>query len=254
MDLSMHRILLTNDDGIHAPGLQLLEKILRRYTDDVWVVAPAEERSGASHSISMHDPIRVRELDDRHFAIKGTPTDCALMGIYEIMPEPPTLMLSGINWGANLAEDITYSGTAAAAMEGALLGVPSIALSQVHSFGHVHWDTAETFLPQVLAGILATGFDPGTFVNVNFPPVAVDAVSGVRVTSLGQRPAGSFTPERRVDARTKPYYWIKLTYKDGNEHPGTDLRAMADGAVSVTPIQMDMTATSMKARLERAYS
>lgn len=253
MDLSKHRILLTNDDGIHAPGLQLLERILRRYTDNVWVVAPSEERSGASHSISMHDPIRMRELDDRHFAIKGTPTDCALMGIYEIMPEPPTLMLSGINWGANLAEDITYSGTAAAAMEGALLGVPSVALSQVHSFGHVHWDTAEAFLPQVLEGILTTGFDPGTFVNVNFPPVAAAAVSGVRVTTLGQRPAGSFTPVRREDARTKPYYWIKLTYQDGNEHPGTDLRAMADGAVSVTPIQLDMTAHAMKARMERAF-
>ena len=257
MDLSGHRILLTNDDGIHAQGIELLEKIVRRYTNDVWVVAPAEERSGASHSISMHDPIRMRQLDDRHFAIKGTPTDCALMGIYEIMPQPPTLMLSGINWGANLAEDLTYSGTAAAAMEGALLGVPSIALSQVHAFGHVHWDTAEAWIERVISGILATGFDKGTFVNVNFPPVPPGEVRGIRVAQLGQRAPGSFVPESRVDARTKPYYWIKLTYRDGSDGgapEGTDLRAIAEGEVSVTPIQLDMTAPAMKSRMERAFS
>jgi len=253
MDLSGHRILLTNDDGIHAPGLVLLEKVVRRFTDQVWVVAPSEERSGAGHSISMHDPIRVRALDDRHHAVKGTPTDCALMGIYELMPQPPTLMLSGVNWGANLAEDITYSGTAAAAMEGALLGVPSVAFSQVHDMKDVYWDTAEAFLPAVLEGILKIGFEPGTFVNVNFPPVAPDQVRGIRVVDQGQRPPGSFIPEPRVDARTKPYYWIRIAYKPGNDHPGTDLGAIADGAIAVTPIQLNMTAHAMKDRLTRAF-
>jgi 5'-nucleotidase len=253
MNLSGHRILLTNDDGIHAPGIVLLEKIIRRFTDQVWVVAPSEERSGASHSISMHDPIRVRALDSHHYAVKGTPTDCALMGIYELMPEPPTLMLSGINWGANLAEDITYSGTAAAAMEGALLGVPSIALSQVHQMSEVHWETTEAFLPTVLDGILKAGFDKGTFVNVNFPPVPPDQVRGIRVVEQGQRPAGSFIPEPRVDARTKPYYWIKIAYKPGNEHAGTDLKAINDAEIAVTPIQLDMTARAMKDRLSRAF-
>lgn len=254
MNLSGHRILLTNDDGIHAPGIMLLEKFIRQFTDDVWVVAPSEERSGAGHSISMHDPIRVRALDDRHFAVKGTPTDCALMGIYELMPQPPTLMLSGINWGANLAEDITYSGTAAAAMEGALLGVPSIALSQVHHMSEVHWATAETYLAQVLEGILKTGFDPGTFVNVNFPAVPPDQVRGIRVVDQGQRPTGSFIPEARVDARTKPYYWIKIAYKPGNDHAGTDLKAIADGEIAVCPIQLNMTARAMKERLGRAFT
>ncbi|MCA3435823.1 MAG: 5'/3'-nucleotidase SurE [Rhodobacter sp.] len=254
MDLTGHRILLTNDDGIHASGLILLEKVIRQFTDQVWVVAPAEERSGAGHSISMHDPIRVRALDDHHFAVKGTPTDCALMGIYELMPQPPTLMLSGVNWGANLAEDITYSGTAAAAMEGALLGVPSIAFSQVHHMKEVHWATAEAFLPRVLDGILKTGFDPGTFVNVNFPAIPPDQVRGIRVTDQGMRPPGSFIPEGRVDARTKPYYWIRIAYKPGNDHEGTDLRAMTDREVSVTPIQLDMTARAMKDRLNRAFT
>lgn len=253
MNLSGHRILLTNDDGIHAPGIILLEKVIRRFTDQVWVVAPTEERSGAGHSISMHDPIRVRALDSHHFAVKGTPTDCALMGIHELMPAPPTLMLSGINWGANLAEDITYSGTAAAAMEGALLGVPSIALSQVHHMSEVHWDTAEAFLPTVLDGILKAGFDKGTFVNVNFPPVPPDQVRGIRVVEQGQRPPGSFIPEARVDARTKPYYWIKIAFNPGNEHAGTDLRAINDGEIAVTPIQLDMTARAMKERLASAF-
>src|SRR6267154_1532625 len=127
--LSKHRLLLVNDDGIDAPGIILLEKIIRRYTDEVWVVAPDEEKSGASHSISMNVPVRVRKRDDRHFAIKGTPTDCVLLGVYELMGgEKPDGLLSGINRGPNLAEDITYSGTASAAIEGAMLGIPSIAL------------------------------------------------------------------------------------------------------------------------------
>lgn len=253
MDLSAHRILLTNDDGIHAPGIILLEEIIRRYTDQVWVVAPNEERSGASHSISMHDPIRLRTIDERHHAIKGTPTDCALMAIYELMPVRPTLMISGINAGANLAEDVTYSGTASAAMEGALLGVPSIALSLVHNKGDLHWDAAEAYLPQVLEGILKAGFLPGTFVNVNFPSVPPSDVRGIRVVEQGQRPEGSFIPEHRVDARGKDYYWIKIAYKPGNDHPGTDLRAIADNEISVCPIQLDMTARAMSAQLTKVF-
>jgi 5'-nucleotidase len=261
MDLSGHRVLLTNDDGIHAPGIQLLEKIILQCTDDVWVVAPGEECSGASHSISMHNPIRLREIDQRHFAINGTPTDCALMAIYEIMPQPPTLILAGINWGENLAEDLIYSGTTATATEGAFLGVPSIAFSQVHSFDHVRWDTAETFLPHVLEHILEFGLEPGTFINVNFPPVAPDEVKGIRVTDQGIRQAGSFKPERRVDTRMKPYYWIKITYLEKNrrsigvdEQTDTDLRAIANGEISVTPVQLDMTARGMKKRLKQTFS
>src|SRR5215510_6429163 len=147
--LNKQRILIVNDDGIEGPGIKLLEQLAREITDDVWVVAPNEEKSGFSHSISMTIPIRVRKIDDRHFAVKGTPTDCALLAIYDIMgDERPTALLAGINRGANLAEDITYSGTAAAAMEGALLGVRSIALSQVFTIGKtVYWDTAQQHAP-----------------------------------------------------------------------------------------------------------
>jgi 5'-nucleotidase len=152
-DLSLQRILIVNDDGIDGTGIKLLEELAREITDDVWVVAPDEEKSGFSHSISMTVPIRVRKLDDRHFAVKGTPTDCALLAIYEFMgDERPTALLSGINRGANLAEDITYSGTAAAAMEGAILGVRSIALSQVFTIGgEAHWQTARG-LPRLSFG------------------------------------------------------------------------------------------------------
>src|SRR5258708_3784071 len=141
------RVLIVNDDGIDAPGIVLLEELVRTFTDQVWVVAPDEERSGAGHSLSLSHPIRVRQRDDRHFAIKGTPTDCTLLGVYDLMGgEKPDVLLSGINRGPNLAEDITYSGTASAAIEGAMLGIPSIALSQIMTYqSEVHSDTARRY-------------------------------------------------------------------------------------------------------------
>lgn len=250
--LGDHRILIVNDDGIDAPGLKLLEELARELTGDVWVVAPDEEKSGFSHSISMTVPIRVRKLDDRHFAVKGTPTDCALLAIYEFMDRPPTVLLSGINRGANLAEDITYSGTAAAAMEGALLGVRSIALSQVFAFGGpVHWPTARAFTPPLLKRLLACDWEPGAFVNVNFPDVPAESVAGVRVTSQGRRLPGSFRPVRRIDEREFPYYWIKLAYKVGELEEGTDLHAIAANEVSVTPMHMDFTSSGFRRYLDR---
>lgn len=248
--LSNQRVLIVNDDGVHARGIGLLEEIVRRFTDDVWVVAPDEERSGASNSISMHSPIRMRQIDDRRYAIKGTPTDCALMAVYELMDEKPTLLLSGINRGANLAEDIFYSGTVAAAMEGAILGIPSIAFSQIFTLrGDVHWSTAEKYAPTLIEKLLAVEWRPNTFVNVNFPDAPPEKVTGVRVVAQGLRPPGSFTPKRRVDERDVPYYWIKLSYKEGDIAPGTDLEAARDLAVSICPIQLDLTSASFRKRL-----
>jgi 5'-nucleotidase len=254
-DLSAHRVLLVNDDGIDAQGLKMLEQIVRGITDDVWVVAPDEEKSGFSHSISMTIPIRVRKVDDRHFAIKGTPTDCALLAIYELMGDKkPTVLLSGINRGANLAEDVTYSGTAAAAMEGALLGVRSIALSQCFTIGGpVYWETAQRYTRPVLEKLLTCDWEPGSFVSVNFPDTTPDKVSGLRVTTQGRRLPGSFMPVRRVDERDFPYYWIKLAYKTAELEPGTDLHAIADNAVSITPFQMDLTANGFRHYLDSAF-
>jgi 5'-nucleotidase len=250
---SAHRVLLVNDDGIDAQGLTILEEQVRRFTDDVWVIAPDEEKSGFSHSISMTIPIRVRKIDERHFAIKGTPTDCALLAIYDLMGGlKPTVLISGINRGANLAEDVTYSGTAAAAMEGALLGIRSIAMSQVFTIGGpVHWDTAQRYTVPVLEMLLTCDWEPGSFVSVNFPDAPPDQVSGVQVTTQGRRLPGSFLPVRRVDERAFPYYWIKLAYQTGTTVPGTDLHAIAENAVSITPMQLDLTSNSFRHYLDR---
>lgn len=248
--LADHRVLIVNDDGLHAPGIKLLEKVVREHCSDVWVVAPDEEKSGASHSVSMHVPIRLRQLGDRHVAVKGSPTDCVLMALQEIMPELPTLVLAGINRGGNLADEIHYSGTIAVAMEAALMGIPAIALSQVFERGSdVPWDTSERFAVPIIEQILDRGIPGGSFVNINFPPVVPDAVSGVEVVSMGRRPPGAFKTEGRVDNRQIPYYWVHLEPDAGGDEKGTDLRAMADAAISICPLQVDMTHRTMLSSL-----
>lgn len=246
------RVLIVNDDGIDGPGIVLLEEIVRQFTDDVWVVAPDEERSGAGHSLSMSLPIRMRQRDARHFAVKGTPTDCALLGIHELMTDRrPDLLLSGINRGPNLAEDITYSGTASAAMEGVMLGIPSVALSQIIRYqSEIHWDTARAYAPLVIRKLLGMRWRPGVFVNVNFPDCPPDSVKGIRVTRQGLRPTGAFVPVRRVDERHVPYYWIKAAFPAGGHEPGNDLQAALDNEVSITPLQVEMTAHAMVPELE----
>lgn len=237
------RVLIVNDDGIDGPGIVLLEKIARDFTDDVWVIAPDEERSGAGHSMSTYHPIRIRQRDERHFAVKGTPTDCALLGVHDLIPDrKPDVILSGINRGPNLAEDITYSGTASAAMEGAMLGIPAIALSQVfRPPSQPHWDTAETFAGPVIEKLLRADWRPGMFVNVNFPDCLPSEVQGTRITTQGLRPPGAFRPIRRVDERHIPYYWIRIEHPEGGRAPGNDLQAALDKEISITPLQIDMT-------------
>lgn len=249
------RVLLVNDDGIDAPGLVMLESIVRRFTDDIWVVAPDEERSGAGHSLATTNPIRVRQRDERHFAVKGTPTDCALLAIYELIEgKKPDILISGINRGPNIAEDITYSGTASAAMEGTLLGIPAIALSQFfRPPAEVPWDTAEKYAGEVIEKLLQLEWTPGLFVNVNFPGCPAHEVTGMRVTTQGQRPPGAFIPERRVDVRHVPYYWIKIMLPDGGHAPGNDIQAMLDKEISITPMQLEMTCHSALPRLEKLF-
>ena len=238
------RILIVNDDGIHAPGLALLEEIAREITDDVWVVAPDHERSGASHSISITLPIRMRQLDKKRYQIAGTPTDCVLMALSEFMTDrPPNVILAGINNGANLAEDLTYSGTVAAAMEGAIHGMRAIALSQIREPGHqADFAPAEMYAPDLVKRLVELDDWPqGSFINVNFPNVPPDEITGLRLTTQGQRPPGSLSIDARIDARAQPYYWVKIAYTAGNELPQTDLQAIAEKAVSITPVKMDFT-------------
>lgn len=240
------RILVTNDDGIHAPGLKILEEIANGLSKDVWIVAPEHEQSGASHSLTLTQPLRLRKISSRKFAVRGTPTDCVMMGVHEIMKDKrPALLLSGVNRGSNLGEDVTYSGTVAAAMEGTLLGIPSIALSQKLSPGHpVKWATTSHHAPKVIRKLLKKGWPKGVLININFPDVTSESVKGVQITRQGQRDLTDLMLDHRIDARGVPYYWIGFRHENGRSPKGTDIRAVDDGYIAVSPLQLDLTHTS----------
>jgi 5'-nucleotidase len=252
------RILLTNDDGIHAPGLAVLERIAARFSDDVWICAPAEEQSGAGHSLTLNRPVRLRQHDARRFSVTGTPTDAVTMALKKLLPAPPDLILSGVNRGANLGDDVTYSGTVSAAFEGALAGIRSVALSQVYASeglaDEVPFESAEFWGERVLAPLLGVPFAPRTLVNVNFPPLPAEAVKGIRVVRQGFHDYARGSVIESTDPRGFRYYWFGL---HGIEHtPGhaTDLEAIADGYVSVTPLQLDFTHDASLAALAGRYA
>jgi 5'/3'-nucleotidase len=253
------RILLTNDDGVNASGLKVLEGIARLFSDDVWVVAPTEEQSGAGHSLTLTRPVRLRKLGERRFCVTGTPTDAVMMAIAHVMKdEPPGLILSGVNRGANLGEDVTYSGTCSAAMEGALAGIPSVALSQGYAregMGDtVPFAAAEAWAEQVLRPLLETPMAPRTLVNVNFPALPPGEVKGVRVVRQGLRDYGRLRIVRRTDPRGYDYFWFGLGPMIETPGHSTDLEAVADGFVSVTPLHLDLTHDASLARLTELYA
>ena len=237
------RILVANDDGINAPGLKVLERIARALSDDVWIVAPEVEQSGAAHALTLHEPLRLRKISSRRYAVRGTPTDAVVMGINQVITgRKPDLVLSGVNRGGNLAEDVTYSGTVAAAMEGALLGLPAIALSQAYRLPDpVHWSTAESHAPDLIRTLVKTGWPQDVLININFPPVAADKVTGTEVTVQGRRDIGSIILHTREDPRGNPYYWLGFRRQAGTPGEHSDLAAMARGAISVTPLKVDLT-------------
>ena len=237
------RVLVTNDDGIHAPGLTTLEKIAAAVSDDVWVVAPAEEQSGAGHSLSLADPLRYRHIEGQRYEVAGTPTDCVLMAVRKIMPGLPDLVLSGVNRGQNIADDVTYSGTIAAAMEGTTLGLKSIAWSQVtgiHGNG-ISYAVAEAFGPALVKKLAAMSFGPGVLMNVNFPDCRPEEMAGIEVTRQGKRDQNLLTIDERIDARGRPYYWLGFQRERGNPALGTDLWAVFNKRISVTPLHMNLT-------------
>jgi 5'-nucleotidase len=240
------RILLTNDDGVRAPGLKVLEKIAGQLSDDVWIVAPTEEQSGAGHSLTLTVPVRLRKLGEKRFCVTGTPTDAVMMAIAWIMKdEPPDLILSGVNRGANLGEDCTYSGTVSAAMEGALAGIKSIALSQSYAregMGDtVPFAAAEAWAEKVLRPLIAADMAPRTLVNVNFPALPPTEVRGIKVVRQGIRDYGRLRIEQRSDPRGYHYYWFGLGPMLQTPGHSTDLEAIADGFISVTPLHLDLT-------------
>ena len=241
------RILCTNDDGIHAPGLQVVEQIARSLSDDVWIVAPELDQSGVSHSLSLNDPLRLREVSPRHFAVRGTPTDCVIMGARHILGDKlPDLVLSGVNKGRNVAEDVVYSGTIAGALEGTILGFPSFALSQEFSIETRNaplWETALKFGPDIIRKVIGAGVTRNTVINVNFPSCMPDDVKGIRITRQGKRNQGFLKIDRRHDGRGNPYFWIGFERAAMMDAPaeGTDLAALAARYVSVTPLRLDRT-------------
>jgi 5'-nucleotidase len=251
------RILLTNDDGIHAEGLASLERIARTISDDVWVVAPEHDQSGFAHSLSLSEPLRMRKIDERHYALRGTPTDCVIMGARKLMPGLPDLILSGVNSGSNVADDVTYSGTVAGAMEGALLGIRSIAVSQAYNVRNqervVPYETAEALAPALFDKLLKTDLPPGVFLNVNFPNCSPDEVEGTFVTSQGKYVHGLWI-EERADGRGFPYYWMRFGRQTAEMKPGTDMAAVNDKFVSVTPLKLDLTAHEVKDSLAKALA
>lgn len=241
-DLKAARILISNDDGIHGPGLEVLERVARSLSDDVWTVVPETEQSGAGHSLTLHHPLRIRQAAERRFAVDGTPTDSVLLAVNHILKDrKPDLVLSGVNRGANLGEDVTYSGTVAAAMEGTLMGIPSIALSQVFASPEpVKWHTAEAHAPEIIAKLIREGWGRNVLMNINFPDVDAEAVSGVEMTCQGKRKIGDDLVERR-DPRGRPYIWIGPQRRGEDATAGSDLGAIARGAVSITPLCVDLT-------------
>jgi 5'-nucleotidase len=253
------RILCTNDDGIHAPGLKIIEDIARKLSDDVWVVAPELDQSGVSHSLSLNDPMRLREVGSRHFAVRGTPTDCVIMGSRHVLGDTrPDLVLSGVNKGRNAAEDVVYSGTIAGALEGTILGLPSFALSQEFTLETRQkplWDTALAFGPDVIRSVIKLGVPRDTVINVNFPACMPEEVKGVVVTRQGKRNQGFLRVDERRDGRGNPYYWIGFERLSVVDVPaeGTDLAALGAHYVSVTPLRLDRTDDAFSDKLRTVW-
>ncbi|MFA6125029.1 5'/3'-nucleotidase SurE [Sphingomonas sp.] len=252
------RILLTNDDGYHAPGLKILEAIAARFSDDVWIVAPADEQSGAGHSLTLTRPLRVRQHGEKRFAVAGTPTDAVMMALARIMRDAkPDLILSGVNRGANLAEDVTYSGTVSAAMEGALAGVRSIALSQVHDregLGDAApFEAATAWGERVLRPLIDAPLEPRSLVNINFPTGPANAVKGIKIVQQGLRDYGRLQIVTNRDPRGYDYHWFALGPTVETPAHATDLEAVADGFVAVTPLHLDLTHRPSLAMLGSLY-
>jgi len=253
------RILVTNDDGAGAHGLSVLHQIARALSDDVWIVAPETNQSGASHALTLQVPLRYREIGERAFAVRGTPADCVIMGVKHVLKDKaPDLVLSGVNHGANLAEDVTYSGTIAGAMEGTLLGVRSIAMSLTIGFdpeGRQHWKTPLEHGPRLVAKLLSSPWPANTLMNINYPDRAPTDVAGVLATSQGQRDQGGLAVTERRDTWGDPYFWVGGGGRSRTEPPaGTDLRAIADGFISVTPLHLDLTHQGLREALQQTLS
>lgn len=232
------RILITNDDGHRAEGLIALAEAFGN-EHEVWIVAPDREQSACSHKLTLTRPLRLFSHGLRNYSIDGTPTDCVYMAVHHLMPEKPDLLLSGINCGPNMGDDVTYSGTVAAAMEGTVLEIPSIAVSSA-GFTDLRYDGACEVVRHLAERVTTEGLPPGTLLNVNVPPQQTPEKIRMQTTRLGRRNY-SQSIIRRNDPRDKPYFWIGGDANGSVKAEGSDITAIEDGSVSVTPLNLDMT-------------
>lgn len=242
MVLSTHKknplILVSNDDGFYSEGIKVLAKKLKPL-GTVVTVAPDQERSAASHSLTLHRPLRVKKMKPDVYAVDGTPTDCITLGVKELLPKPPDLIVSGINKGGNLGDDVHYSGTVSAAVEGGIMGIPSIAISLMGR-DDFHFETAAHFAVRLAKLVLKKGLPPGIILNMNVPNVSLKQIKGYQYTKQGKRNYGDIIAER-IDPRGRKYYWI-----GGDEHgfediPHSDCNAVLANSVSITPIRVNLT-------------
>ena len=278
------RILLTNDDGIDAEGLAALERIARHFSDDIWIVAPDKERSGSGCSLSFSSPMRMFQKDERKFAVDGTPVDCVMIALHHLMEDnPPDLVLSGVNHGQNIAEDLIYSGTVSGAIQGCMAGIASISLSQAFGFARtsnknsahvmrdgvtrdgvtrdgvfkINWQTAEQHAPAIISQLLEQGWEKDVLVNVNFPDRLPEDVEGVSVTRQGRRDHPLLRMDARHDPRGRPYFWVGFNRFLSMPEVGSDLHAIYSGRISVTPIHLNLTHQptheSLDARLNASF-
>lgn len=247
------RILVTNDDGINAPGIDSCARIAGALSDDVWIIGPEFDQSGVAHSLSLNDPLRMRRIEERRIAVRGTPTDCVIMAVRHVLKDKrPDLVLSGVNRGQNLAEDVTYSGTVAGAMEGTILGIPSIALSQCfgpNTRDNPSYDTAEAHAPKLIKRLLEEGIPPAVLLNINFPDCRPSEVKGTNAAVQGRRDPGLMHIDERKDGRGNPYYWLGFTRQRSIPANGSDLWAIENKCISVTPLRLDMTDEPFLTRL-----
>jgi 5'-nucleotidase len=252
------RILISNDDGINSAGIKKLEVVARSLAKDVWVVAPQTEQSATGHSLTLRSPLRINKLGKNRFSVNGTPTDCVLLALNKIMKgNPPDLVLSGINYGSNLGEDMTYSGTVAAAMEATLSGIPAIALSQeltkMSPDNKIDWTPAEAFSKKVIKKVLSVAWPRDVLINVNFPPVPSTQVKGIEVTREGRRKLGDEIVESK-DPRGVPYFWIGAQKQSSDYSSGTDLAAIDNDLISVSPLSINLTHRATMIKLKEAFT
>ena len=238
------RILLTNDDGIHATGFAALQKLAAALSDEVWCVAPETDQSGTAHSLTLHEPLRIRKLGERSYSVRGTPTDCAIMAVHNLMPKKPDLILSGINHGENAGGDVTYSGTIAGAIEGTLLGIPSMALSlslggRKPSAGH--WETPVVHGPALVKRLVDAGWPADVLINLNFPDRPPTETLAAVVVRQSTHEGTLWNVVDRMDSRGQPYFWVGYEKRDKNAPENTDLWALQRGHISVTPLHLDLT-------------